>query len=81
MKNTIGNVSNSFIIRLILDDLDKYVTEGERQFDFCSESDNSSVMELIRSVIFFEYKFLAAICTAAFLFLYHCLIFVLLLHN
>ncbi|KAA2389954.1 hypothetical protein F2Y18_22990 [Bacillus cereus] len=47
MKHTFGNVSTSYIIRLILNDLDKYVISGEREFDFCSQLDNSSVEELI----------------------------------
>lgn len=47
MKHTIGNISTSYIIRLILGDLDTYVTAGKRQFNICSESGNSPVEELI----------------------------------
>ncbi|MDA2269263.1 hypothetical protein PDN28_25820 [Bacillus cereus] len=47
MKNSIGNVSTSYIIRLILDDLNTYTTTGTRQFKFCSDSGLSSVEELI----------------------------------
>ncbi|WP_219375167.1 hypothetical protein [Bacillus mycoides] len=47
MKHSIGNVSTSYIIRLILNDLDTFITAGKRQFNFCSESGISSVEELI----------------------------------
>ncbi|AZJ24587.1 hypothetical protein CT694_34675 (plasmid) [Bacillus wiedmannii bv. thuringiensis] len=47
MKHTIGNVSTSYIIRLILDDLDTYITAGKREFNFSSEIDNSSVEDMI----------------------------------
>ncbi|MCY8952458.1 hypothetical protein MOE39_01075 [Bacillus cereus] len=47
MKQSIGNVSTSYIIRLILNDLDTFITAGKRQFNFCSESGISSVEELI----------------------------------
>ncbi|QWG81545.1 MULTISPECIES: hypothetical protein [Bacillus cereus group] len=47
MKHSIGNVSTSYIIRLILNDVDTFITAGKRQFNFCSESGISSVEELI----------------------------------
>ncbi|MGW5955896.1 hypothetical protein [Bacillus mycoides] len=47
MKHTIGNVSTSYIIRLILDDLDTYITAGKREFNFCSEIENTSVEDMI----------------------------------
>ncbi|PEV36717.1 hypothetical protein COK37_13180 [Bacillus thuringiensis] len=47
MKHSIGNMSTSYIIRLILNDLDEFITGGKRQFNFCSESGISSVEELI----------------------------------
>ncbi|WP_144650591.1 hypothetical protein [Bacillus cereus] len=47
MKHSIGNVSTSNIIRLILNDLDTFITAGKREFNFCSESGISSVEELI----------------------------------
>ncbi|PFV28036.1 hypothetical protein [Bacillus thuringiensis] len=47
MKHSIGNVSTSYIIRLILNDLDTFITAGKREFNFCSESGISSVEELI----------------------------------
>jgi hypothetical protein len=47
MKHSIGNVSTSYIIRLILNDLDTFITAGKRQFNFCSKSGISSVEELI----------------------------------
>ncbi|MED1900011.1 hypothetical protein P4V05_07395 [Bacillus thuringiensis] len=47
MKHSIGNVSTSYIIRLILNDLDTFITAGKRGFNFCSESGVSSVEELI----------------------------------
>ncbi|OTY74936.1 hypothetical protein BK749_14865 [Bacillus thuringiensis serovar vazensis] len=47
MKHSIGNVSTSYIIRLILNDLDTFITTGTRQFNFCSESGISPVEELI----------------------------------
>ncbi len=31
MKHSIGNVSISYIIRLILDDLDTYITAGKKR--------------------------------------------------
>ncbi|UOC04932.1 hypothetical protein BTT_61850 (plasmid) [Bacillus thuringiensis serovar morrisoni str. 4AA1] len=43
MKHSIGNVSTSYIIRLILNDLDTFITAGKREFNFCSESEVSSV--------------------------------------
>ncbi|PIE92715.1 hypothetical protein CO726_25030 [Bacillus fungorum] len=47
MKYSIGDISTSYIIRLILDDLNTFITTGKRQFNFCSESGISSVEELI----------------------------------
>ncbi|MDA2141263.1 hypothetical protein PDN64_24585 [Bacillus cereus group sp. Bc256] len=47
MKHSIGKVSTSYIIRLILDDLNTFITTGKRQCNFCSESKKSSVEELI----------------------------------
>ncbi|HGP3676969.1 MULTISPECIES: hypothetical protein [Bacillus cereus group] len=47
MKHSIGSVSTSYIIRLILNDLDTFITAGKREFDFCSESGVSSVEELL----------------------------------
>ncbi|MDA2549581.1 hypothetical protein PDQ03_25995 [Bacillus cereus] len=47
MKQSIGKVSTSYIIRLVLNDLETFITEGKREFDFCSESGISSVEELI----------------------------------
>lgn len=47
MKHTIGNVSTSYIIRLILDDVDTYITTGKREFNFGSEVDNTSVEDMI----------------------------------
>ncbi|HDR8481126.1 hypothetical protein IRV17_28690 [Bacillus cereus] len=47
MKHSIGNVSTTYIIRLILNDLETFITVGKRQFNFCSESGISSVEELI----------------------------------
>ncbi|PHB12105.1 hypothetical protein COE84_13390 [Bacillus wiedmannii] len=47
MKHSIGNMSTSYIIRLILNDLDTFITAGKREFNFCSESGISSVEELI----------------------------------
>lgn len=47
MKHSIGNVSTSYIIRLILHDLDTFITTGKREFYFCSESGVSSVEELL----------------------------------
>ncbi|HHT7061250.1 TPA: hypothetical protein ACTZ5S_003648 [Bacillus cereus] len=47
MKHSIGNVSTSYIIRLILNDLDTFITAGKREFDFCSESEVSPVEELL----------------------------------
>lgn len=47
MKHSIGNVSTSYIIRLILDDLDTYITAGKREFNFSSETANSSVEDMI----------------------------------
>lgn len=47
MKRSIGNVSTSYIIRLILDDLDTYITAGKREFNFSSETVNSSVEDMI----------------------------------
>ncbi|MDA2513234.1 hypothetical protein PDN74_23205 [Bacillus cereus] len=47
MKHSIGNVSTSYIIRLILDDLDTYITAGKREFNFNSETANSSVEDMI----------------------------------
>lgn len=47
MKHSIGNVSTSYIIRLILNDLDEFITAGKRVFNFCSESGLSSVEELL----------------------------------
>ncbi|MEE3950070.1 hypothetical protein [Bacillus wiedmannii] len=47
MKHSIGNVSTSYIIRLILNDLDTFITAGKREFNFFSESGISSVEELI----------------------------------
>lgn len=47
MKHSIGNVSTSYIIRLIINDLDTFITAGKREFNFCSESGVSSVEELI----------------------------------
>ncbi|MDR4943120.1 hypothetical protein COM47_23340 [Bacillus wiedmannii] len=47
MKHSIGNVSTSYIIRLILNDLDTFITAGKREFNFCSESGISPVEELI----------------------------------
>ncbi|MBY0129157.1 hypothetical protein H0177_02615 [Bacillus cereus] len=46
MKHNIGNVSTSYIIRLILDDLNTFIITGNRQFNFCSESGISSMAEL-----------------------------------
>lgn len=34
MKHSIGNVSTSYIIRLILNDLDTFITAGKREFNF-----------------------------------------------
>ncbi|WP_242311746.1 hypothetical protein [Bacillus cereus group sp. BfR-BA-01331] len=47
MKHSIGKVSTSYIIRLILNDLDTFIAAGKRQFNFCPESGISSVEELI----------------------------------
>ncbi|EMX0193209.1 hypothetical protein AAFX88_004236 [Bacillus cereus] len=47
MKHSIGNASTSYIIRLILNDLDTFITAGKREFNFCSESGVSSMEELI----------------------------------
>lgn len=47
MKHSIGNVSTSYIIRLILNDLDTFITAEKRKFNFCSESGISFVEELI----------------------------------
>lgn len=47
MKHSIGNVSTSYIIRLILNDLDTFITAGKREFNFCSESGLSFVEELL----------------------------------
>ncbi|WP_176581226.1 hypothetical protein [Bacillus thuringiensis] len=47
MKHSIGKMSTSYIIRLVLNDLETFITEGKREFDFCSESGVSSVEELI----------------------------------
>lgn len=47
MKHSIGKVSTSYIIRLILNDLDTFITAEKRQFNFCSESRISTVEELI----------------------------------
>lgn len=47
MKHSIGNVSTSYIIRLVLNDLDGFITAGKREFNFCSESGVSSAEELI----------------------------------
>ncbi|MGF1436905.1 hypothetical protein ACQUW6_21940 [Bacillus thuringiensis] len=47
MKHSIGNVSTSYIIRLILNDLDEFITTGKREFNFCLETGVSSVDELI----------------------------------
>lgn len=47
MKHIIRNMSTSYIIRLILNDLDEFITGRKRQFNFCSESGISSVEELI----------------------------------
>ncbi|WP_422425033.1 hypothetical protein [Bacillus sp. PSXD-155] len=47
MKHSIGKVSTSYIIRLILNDLDTFITAEKGQFNFCSESRISSVEELI----------------------------------
>lgn len=47
MKHSIGNASTSYIIRLILNDLDTFITAGKREFDFCSESRVSSVEKLL----------------------------------
>ncbi|MEK4599059.1 hypothetical protein MKY21_28400 [Bacillus sp. FSL R9-9497] len=47
MKHSIGNVSTSYIIRLILNDLDTFITGEKRQFNFCSESGVSPVEKLI----------------------------------
>lgn len=47
MKHSIGNVSTSYIIRLVLNDLDTFITAGKREFDFCSESGVSPVEELL----------------------------------
>ncbi|MED2918683.1 hypothetical protein [Bacillus thuringiensis] len=46
MKHSIGNVSTSYIIRLI-NDLDTFITSGKREFNFCSEFGVSSVEELL----------------------------------
>lgn len=43
MKHSIVNVSTSYIIRLILNDLDTFITAGKREFNFCSESEVSSM--------------------------------------
>ncbi|WP_258034721.1 hypothetical protein [Bacillus thuringiensis] len=40
-------MSTLYIIRLILNDLDTFITAGKREFDFCSESGVSPVEELI----------------------------------
>lgn len=34
MKHSIGTVSTSYIIRLILNDLDTFITARKREFDF-----------------------------------------------
>ena len=34
MKDSIGNVITSYIICLILNDLDKFITAGKRKFNF-----------------------------------------------
>ncbi|EDZ48887.1 MULTISPECIES: hypothetical protein [Bacillus] len=47
MRHSIGNASTSYIIRLILNDLDTFITAGKREFDFCPESGLSSVEELL----------------------------------
>ena len=47
MKHSIGKMSTSYIIRLVLNDLETFITEGKREFDFCSESGVSSVEGLI----------------------------------
>ncbi|EJR27961.1 hypothetical protein IIE_05374 [Bacillus cereus VD045] len=47
MKHSIGNVSTSYIICLILDGLNTFITTGNRQLKFCSKSGISSVAELI----------------------------------
>lgn len=47
MKQSIGNVSTSYIIWLILNDLDTFIVAGQRQFNFCSELGISSIEELI----------------------------------
>ncbi|HHB1654743.1 TPA: hypothetical protein ACOQ0H_003942 [Bacillus cereus] len=44
MKDSIGNVITSYIICLILNDLDKFITAGKRKFNFFSESGISSVL-------------------------------------
>ncbi|PGZ88294.1 hypothetical protein COE61_06690 [Bacillus thuringiensis] len=46
MKHSIGNVSTSYIIRLI-NDLDTFITSGKREFNFYSEFGVSSVEELL----------------------------------
>ncbi|MEC3263233.1 hypothetical protein P9133_01890 [Bacillus thuringiensis] len=47
MKHSIGNVSTSYIIRLILNDLDTFITTGKRELNFCSEFGISPVEELV----------------------------------
>ncbi|GAB6768487.1 hypothetical protein [Bacillus cereus] len=47
MDYSIGSVSTSYFIRLILDYLDEYIENAERRLNFCSENIDSPVDELI----------------------------------